>query len=154
MSSAAIGEAYIGNASVGTLKIQDNAVTVPISYVNSASIVCGIAGGFTTVASLSINDFGIPYIIRANAYMNNNHATSTFVYAKVRLLFAGVVLFESSPMYYGFTTGGGSYRYPFGCDFVFTPSHSGALAFQIANIPFTGSYSASARMLSAIGSKR
>lgn len=38
MESAAIGSAYIGNAAVSTLKIEDNAVTVPASVTTFATI--------------------------------------------------------------------------------------------------------------------
>lgn len=59
MSSAAIGNAYIGHAAVDTLKIAGNAVTVPAAITfNTTSPIN--RGGETVVATLSVNFGEVP----------------------------------------------------------------------------------------------
>lgn len=54
MDTAAIGTAYIGNAAVGTLNIQGNAVTVPVFSSNPSGVAGAGFGNWLNVVSLNI----------------------------------------------------------------------------------------------------
>lgn len=65
--NAAIGEALIGNAAVGTLKIQENAVTVPVGAYTAGNIELGTS--WVTIQQATINALGQPVSIDyASAY--------------------------------------------------------------------------------------
>lgn len=67
MSSAAIVEAYIKDAQVSTLKIQENAVTVPVGAYTAGNIALGES--WVTIQQATINALGQPVsIYYASAY--------------------------------------------------------------------------------------
>lgn len=67
MSTAAIGEAFLGAASVGTLKIQENAVTVPVSMQADGTI--GLSTTYATVFSGRIDSGQQPIHVIASCYV-------------------------------------------------------------------------------------
>lgn len=67
MDSAAIGSAYIADAAVGTLKIQENAVMVPVGAYTANNIELGT--DWVTIQQATINALGQPVSIDyASAY--------------------------------------------------------------------------------------
>lgn len=60
MDAAVIAEAYLGTAAVGTLKIGENAVTVPVSVFTASSLTVPTGTRWATVQSVSINSDGQP----------------------------------------------------------------------------------------------
>jgi hypothetical protein len=75
MASAAIGEAYLGEASVGTLKIQENAVTVP---VHSSYDGAGYIGtDYTELLRGTIDSEGQPIHVLFTCHCDNYAAAST-----------------------------------------------------------------------------
>ena len=79
----AITEALIANAAVGTLKIQDNAVTVPVVAVNDASIF--LTTSYRDILSANIDSEGQPIYVFFNAFHENAVSTTALndVYLKV-----------------------------------------------------------------------
>ena len=79
----AITEALIANAAVGTLKIQDNAVTVPVVAVNDASIT--LTTSYQDILSANIDSEGQPIYVFFNAFHENTVSTTVQndVYLKV-----------------------------------------------------------------------
>lgn len=68
MASAAIGEAFLGAASVGTLKIQENAVTVPVSMQADGTIK--LSTTYATVFSGTIDSGQQPIHVIASCYVD------------------------------------------------------------------------------------
>lgn len=79
----AITEALIANAAVGTLKIQDNAVTVPVVAANDASIT--LTTSYLDILSANIDSEGQPIYVFFNAFHENGVTTTAQndVYLKV-----------------------------------------------------------------------
>ena len=71
IAAAAIGEAYIGNAAVGTLKIQDQAVIIPISAYTAGDVAVSDSSE-TTIQSATItvpSGSSIPVEIMASTFL-------------------------------------------------------------------------------------
>lgn len=85
MSTAAIGEAYLGEASVGTLKIQADAVTVPVhsSYDGAGCLETD----YTELLSGTIDSEGQPIHVLFTCHCNNHAGLyySNTVYLEVLL---------------------------------------------------------------------
>lgn len=65
MTSLAVQEAYLADASVGTIKIQGQAVTFPVSSYSSGTLTMDGFSGWETVASVTISSTGAPIDVNA-----------------------------------------------------------------------------------------
>jgi len=99
MNSAAIQEAYIANAAVGTLKIQGQAVTFAKSSFTSGSTTL-LNGSFKIIQNFSATTSGAPVEIHAVCYGDIEGAstgssnTTASISWEVRLLVDGAIVFN------------------------------------------------------------
>lgn len=85
LEAAAIGEAYLGEASVGTLKIQADAVTVPV-YAEYLSAKAVNSTGYINVLSASIDSAQQPILVHFTGYAATSALTggSSTIYGRIR----------------------------------------------------------------------
>jgi hypothetical protein len=89
IAAAAIGEAYIGNAAVSTLKIKGEAVTLPRSYQNDASVT--ISMGWQEIATLTLDPEGQPILVDFSCFCDFFTILGTSLrYAYFRIVVNGV----------------------------------------------------------------
>ena len=98
MAAAAIGTAYIGDLQVSTVKIQDQAVTIPVSMFTSGATSNIGGSSWVNVQSAAIVSTGAPMLISFHCDIKWTAGSGTNGIYEPRILDNGVVLNTFSPV--------------------------------------------------------
>lgn len=107
MAAAAISEAFIAEAAIGTLHIQNNAVTVPVAAYNATSK--NVTDSYVSFLSATIDSGGQPVQLIFNAYLSGGaYSGTSYLHARIRCngdevitgMLVGEVSLSSTPQRY------------------------------------------------------
>jgi hypothetical protein len=160
--SLAIGEGLIANAAVGTLKIGENAVTVPVSAFTASGLL--LTTSWQTAQSVSINTLGQPVVLSFTALASlaglSFSGATTDIYLEIVDGHGDVLSSQIATTAFAAydSAGGGTYNWKLGTPICVTYKYSPASGPQTISVKVKyfgdGAPIISIRSLTAIGVKR
>lgn len=158
----AVGEALLANAAVSTLKIGENAVTVPVSAFTASGLT--LTTSYQTAQSVTINTLGQPAVLSFTALLtltgSSFSGATTDIYAKIvdgygdvlseQIITKAFAAYDSKD--------GGTYNWKLGAPICLTHKYSPTSGSQTISIQLKymgdGAPTVSVRAFTALGVKR